>query len=35
MRTGHIAGEVVRGPDSPLTQEDIMALATGMEHLDA
>ncbi len=35
MRTGHIAGEVTRGPNSPLTQEDIMALATGMEHLDA
>jgi ribose transport system ATP-binding protein len=35
MRAGHIAGEVTRGPNSPLTQEDIMALATGMEHLDA
>jgi ribose transport system ATP-binding protein len=35
MRAGRIAGEVARGPDSPLTQEDIMALATGMEHLDA
>jgi ribose transport system ATP-binding protein len=35
MRAGHIAGEVRRGPNSPLTQEDIMALATGMEHLDA
>jgi len=35
MRAGHIAGEVTRGPHSPLAQEDIMALATGMEHLDA
>jgi len=35
MRAGRIAGEVTRGANSPLTQEDIMALATGMEHLDA
>lgn len=35
MRAGRIAGEIARGPNSPLTQEDIMALATGMEHLDA
>ncbi|OKO84138.1 sugar ABC transporter ATP-binding protein [Bradyrhizobium sp. AS23.2] len=35
MRAGRIAGEVARGPNSPLTQEGIMALATGMEHLDA
>ncbi len=35
MRAGRIAGEVARGPNSPLTQEEIMALATGMEHLDA
>lgn len=35
MRAGQIAGEVTRGPNSALAQEDIMALATGMEHLDA
>ncbi|MCA1412597.1 sugar ABC transporter ATP-binding protein [Bradyrhizobium sp. NBAIM20] len=35
MRAGHIAGEVSRGPHSPLAQEDIMGLATGMERLDA
>jgi ribose transport system ATP-binding protein len=35
MRTGRIAGETRRGPSSPLNQEDIMALATGTEQLDA
>lgn len=35
MRSGHIAGEIARGATSPLNQEDIMALATGMEQLDA
>ncbi|MHC2274009.1 hypothetical protein ACVME8_000620 [Bradyrhizobium diazoefficiens] len=35
MRSGHIAGEVSRTETAPLNQEDIMALATGMEHLDA
>src|SRR6478736_6491505 len=35
MRAGHIAGEIERGATSPLNQEDIMALATGMEPLDA
>jgi ribose transport system ATP-binding protein len=35
MRAGHIAGEIERGATSPLNQEDIMALATGMEQLDA
>jgi ribose transport system ATP-binding protein len=35
MRSGLIAGEVRRTETTPLTQEDIMALATGTEHLDA
>jgi ribose transport system ATP-binding protein len=35
MRAGRIAGEIRRTATSPLTQEDIMALATGMEQLDA
>ncbi|MBB4362602.1 ABC-type sugar transport system ATPase subunit [Bradyrhizobium sp. CIR18] len=35
MRAGHIAGEVRREAAVALNQEDIMALATGMEHLDA
>jgi ribose transport system ATP-binding protein len=35
MRSGRIAGETKRGPSSPLNQEDIMALATGTEQLDA
>ena len=35
MRSGHIAGEIERGATSPLNQEEIMALATGMEKLDA
>src|SRR4029077_18184835 len=35
MRVGRIAGEIRRGADAPLNQEDIMALATGTEHLDA
>jgi len=35
MRSGHIAGEVKRAANAPLSQEDIMALATGMEQLDA
>jgi ribose transport system ATP-binding protein len=35
MRSGHIAGEIERTATSPLNQEDIMALATGMEQLDA
>jgi ribose transport system ATP-binding protein len=35
MRVGRIAGEIRRGADAPLNQEDIMALATGMEQIDA
>jgi ribose transport system ATP-binding protein len=35
MRSGHIAGEISRTAASPLDQEDIMALATGMEQIDA
>lgn len=35
MRAGRIAGEIKRATTSPLSQEDIMALATGMEQLDA
>jgi len=35
MRAGHIAGEIKRTETSLLNQEDIMALATGMEQLDA
>jgi ribose transport system ATP-binding protein len=35
MRSGHIAGEIKRGADAPLNQEDIMALATGTEQIDA
>jgi len=35
MRAGHITGEIKRGATSPLNQEDIMALATGTEQLDA
>ena len=35
MRAGRIAGEVKRTEAAPLNQEDIMALATGMEQLDA
>jgi ribose transport system ATP-binding protein len=35
MHTGHIAGEIRREAMAPLNQEDIMALATGMEQLDA
>jgi ribose transport system ATP-binding protein len=35
MRSGHIAGEIKRSATSPLNQEDIMALATGMEPFDA
>jgi ribose transport system ATP-binding protein len=35
MRAGHIAGEITRGATTPLTQEDIMALATGTEQVDA
>jgi ribose transport system ATP-binding protein len=35
MRAGRIAGEMRRAATSPLSQEDIMALATGMEQLDA
>lgn len=35
MRSGHIAGEIRREATAPLNQEDIMALATGMEQLDA
>jgi ribose transport system ATP-binding protein len=35
MRSGHIAGEMRRTATSPLSQEDIMALATGTEQLDA
>jgi ribose transport system ATP-binding protein len=35
MRAGRIAGEMRRTATSPLGQEDIMALATGMEQLDA
>ena len=35
VRAGHIAGEIKRTETLPLNQEDIMALATGMEQLDA
>jgi ribose transport system ATP-binding protein len=35
MRAGHIAGELRRTATAPLSQEDIMALATGVEQLDA
>ena len=35
MRAGRIAGEIRRAAASPLSQEHIMALATGMEQLDA
>jgi ribose transport system ATP-binding protein len=35
MRAGHIAGELTRTAISPLNQEDIMALATGTEQLNA
>jgi len=35
MRAGRIAGEMRRSATSPLDQEEIMALATGMEQLDA
>jgi ribose transport system ATP-binding protein len=35
MRAGHIEGELRRTATSPLNQEDIMALATGVEQLDA
>jgi ribose transport system ATP-binding protein len=35
MRAGRIEGELRRTPTSPLNQEDIMAIATGVEHLDA
>jgi ribose transport system ATP-binding protein len=35
MRSGLVAGEVRRTETAPLSQEDIMALATGTEHLDA
>jgi ribose transport system ATP-binding protein len=35
MRVGRIAGEIRRGADAPLNQEDIMALATGTEQINA
>ncbi len=35
MRAGHVAGEIERTATSPLNQEQIMALATGVEHADA
>ena len=35
MRAGQIAGQIRRGATSPLSQEEIMALATGTEQLDA
>ena len=35
MRSGHLAGELQQSAASPITQEDIMALATGTEHVDA
>ncbi|WP_315786061.1 MULTISPECIES: sugar ABC transporter ATP-binding protein [unclassified Bradyrhizobium] len=35
MREGHLAGELQQSATSPMTQEDIMALATGTEHVDA
>jgi ribose transport system ATP-binding protein len=35
MRAGRIAGELRRTTTAPLSQEDIMALATGVEQLDA
>jgi ribose transport system ATP-binding protein len=35
MRQGRIAGEIRQSAAQPLNQEDIMALATGTEHIDA
>ena len=35
MRAGEIAGQIRRDATSPLSQEEIMALATGTEQLDA
>jgi ribose transport system ATP-binding protein len=35
MRAGQIAGQIRRDAKSPLNQEEIMALATGTEQLDA
>jgi len=35
MRAGRIAGEMRRTATSPFSQEDVMALATGTEQLDA
>ena len=35
MRAGYIAGQIRRDATSPLSQEEIMALATGTEQLDA
>jgi ribose transport system ATP-binding protein len=35
MRAGRIAGEITRSATSPLTQEEIMAFATGSEQLHA
>lgn len=35
MRAGRIAGEMTRSATAPFDQEEIMALATGMEQLDA
>src|SRR5882724_10894974 len=35
MRAGRITGDIRRAGTSPLSQEDIMALATGMEQPDA
>jgi ribose transport system ATP-binding protein len=35
MRAGLIAGEIRRTATTPLDQEQIMALATGMEQVDA
>jgi ribose transport system ATP-binding protein len=35
MRAGQVAGQIRRDATSPLSQEEIMALATGTEQLDA
>ena len=35
MRCGQLAGELQQSATTPITQEDIMALATGTEHVHA
>jgi len=35
MRSGQLAGELQQSATTPITQEDIMALATGTEHVHA